>query len=63
MGKYKTEDQVKNGKKWVIIRLKIRLNFVFFMVKKVQKYKNENWVRKGKKWVNIKVKIKTNFGF
>ena len=29
--------------------MKIGLNFVFFMVKKVQKYKNENWVKNGKK--------------
>ena len=43
--------------------MKIGLNFVFFMVKKVQKYKNENWVKKGKNQVNIRIKIEINFGF
>ena len=36
MGKYKNENWVKKGKKWVNIRIKIRLNFGFFMVKKCE---------------------------
>ena len=40
MGKYKNENWVKNGKKWVNIRIKIRLNFGVFYGGKVGKYKN-----------------------
>ena len=29
VGKYKTKNWIKNGKKWVNIRIKIRLNFGF----------------------------------
>ena len=39
-GEYKNKNWVKNGKKWVNIKMKIRLNCGFFMVKKLRKYKN-----------------------
>ena len=34
MGEYKNENWVKNGKKWVNLRMKIGTNFGFLMVKK-----------------------------
>ena len=37
MGKDYNENYVKNGKNWANIRIKIKLNFVFFMMKKCEK--------------------------
>ena len=34
MGEYKNENQVKNGQKWVNIRMKIGTNFWALMIKK-----------------------------